>query len=209
MSDKPTLTEIADGANKIVIARTPQLLRLDLACGQSPAPGYEGVDFYAPDAKHKWDLQTYPWPIPDNSVEALRCSHYIEHIPMEYLKDGPHKGKDALFAFFDECYRVMVPGADLHIACPCARNNRAFQDPTHRRFIVAETFLYMNDEWRKMNKLDHYNAKCNFGVSCNPVVSADLAKTRVQEWQNMAFNSYWNVVLDWDAHCKSLKVLKT
>lgn len=209
MSVQDSIRQISESAQKpIIIARAKSLRRLDLACGQVPAAGYEGVDLYAPQAAHKVDLQSYPWPFEDNSVEAIRCSHYIEHIPCDVVRGGPRDGQDALFAFFDECYRIMADGADLHISCPSARSSRAFQDPTHRRFIVAETFLYMNKEWRELNKLDHYRVSCNFGINVNPVILTEVDKSRVDAWKQMAFAHYWNVIMDWDAHLKCLKGAK-
>jgi hypothetical protein len=73
-------------------------------------------------------------------------------------------GKDMFLTFFEECYRILRPGATLTIHCPAQANDRAFQDPTHRRFIVANTFAYINRAWREANKLTHgcYDLKCNF-----------------------------------------------
>ena len=72
-------------------------------------------------------------------------------------------GKDMFFAFMDECYRIMKPDAWMHVVVPSGRSNRAFWDPTHRRFFVQETFLYLAEGWRAINRLDHYRCKCNFG----------------------------------------------
>lgn len=71
------------------------LIKLDLACGQTPKEGYEGVDMYAPNAKYKINLNEFPWPWADSSVDAIYCAHFIEHIPAEDLN-----GKDRLFCFF-------------------------------------------------------------------------------------------------------------
>ncbi len=134
----------------LVLAKAPSHLKLDLACGQMPHEGFEGVDLWE-GAKHRLDLFRCPWPWEDGSVEELHCSHFIEHIPMEEIEHNGRK-KDRLFAFFDECYRILKPGGRMTVFCPNARSNRAFQDPTHRRFIVAETFLYLHKPWRVANK---------------------------------------------------------
>jgi predicted SAM-dependent methyltransferase len=181
--------------------------KLDLACGQSPREGFEGVDIW-PKAQHVVDLMKYPWPFEDNSVFELHCSHYVEHIPMEYVdKNGnptrPGDGVDALFKFFDECHRILVPGGFLTVIVPAARNNRAFQDPTHRRFIVAETFLYLAKAWREMNKLDHYGVKCDYEISVNPTIPIELS-TRAEEVQSTHMNNYWNTVIDFHAKLKAI-----
>lgn len=217
-----------------MISNTPTLgtptreLKIDLACGQTPREGFEGADLLAPNVKYKIDLLKFPWPWESDSVDELHCSHFIEHIPMEYINENHmlpvkvpggeevtgisykhpwinRRGQDLFFAFFDECWRILKktdnpqnPKGKMTVICPCARNNRAFQDPTHRRFIVAETFLYLSREWRQINKLDHYKVDCNFGCNVNPTVPQELT-LRTPEWQNLAFSAYWNTVIDWFA----------
>jgi len=207
------------------IARSPVTRRLDLAGGQNVRLGFEGVDIW-PGAQHVVDLQRYPWPFEDESVLELNCSHYIEHIPMEtisVMQECPGcqglgvlindrtcpvcRGdlqiptgirKDSLFAFFDECWRILVPDGWLFITVPSHRNDRAFQDPTHRRFITQQTFAYTNEDWRRANKLDHYNADCNFIGECNPVVDQSLTLRHPDVAQQRILHQ-WNTVIDWTA----------
>jgi hypothetical protein len=210
------------------IAKPPVTRRLDLASGQNVRQGYEGVDIW-PGSAHVVDLQQYPWPFPDESVLELNCSHYIEHIPMEYVAHGQpsdtcscgrpdarilhNEGgsycvscmrtanrprKDSLFAFFDECYRILVPGGWMHIAVPAHRSDRAFQDPTHRRFITAQTFAYLSEQVRRDWKIDHYEVDCNFIGGCDPVVDASINLRAVEVAQRMIQRD-WNTVIDWSA----------
>ena len=203
---------IPDVALTPVLAKSTMLVKLDLAAGQRPREGFEGVDIW-PGSKHVVDLTKFPWPFADNSVDELHCSHYMEHIPCREVEDrdlvypnigSKLIGKDHLFAFIDECYRILKPGGDMTIIVPALRNNRAFQDPTHRRFYPAETFLYFNAEWRKMNMLDHYNVQCNFGCNVVPSVPQDINLLN-PETASMRINNYWNVVIDWHATLKSAK----
>lgn len=183
-----------------------QELKLDLACGDSKREGFFGVDFVKTDSTDfECNLLKFPWPWADNSVDELHSSHFIEHIPMCYVSPtGEYKtvpdapDKDLLFAFFDECYRILKPGGVLTIFCPCARSNRAFQDVTHRRFIVGETFLYMNKEWRDLNKLSHYNAVCDFGLQIDPLIPMEIGLLH-PEAQQRRVNENWNTVYDWKA----------
>jgi hypothetical protein len=215
------------------IAKPPVTLRLDLASGQNVRDGYEGVDIW-PGSAHVVDLQQYPWPFPDESVLELNCSHYIEHIPMEYVTSQAPAGpcdcgkpplhgeggmlpigdgedrclscmrvfkrpkKDSLFAFFDECYRILVPGGWMHIAVPAHRSDRAFQDPTHRRFITAQTFAYLSEQVRRDWRIDHYEVDCNFIGGCDPVVDASINLRAVEVAQRMIQRD-WNTVIDWSA----------
>ncbi len=189
----------------------PVTLKLDLACGQRAADGFEGVDLHAPNAQHKVDLSSYPWPWADSSVAELRCSHYIEHIMAGYVTndgtpclEGHPEAKDALMKFFDECYRILAPGAWMEVICPSVRSERAFWDPTHRRFIAQITFMYTNAEWRKANGLDHYRVDCDYNGSVNFTTNADIA-AKHPEAQAQPVNNFWNVIHDWIAKLQAVK----
>lgn len=198
------------------IVRAPaKELRLDLACGQTPREGFEGVDIWA-GAKHPLNLLQFPWPWADQSVDELFCSHFVEHIPMCYLTPkGEYvhvptspEDKDLFFAFFDECWRILKPGGLFTLVLPALRSNRAFQDPTHRRFIPSETFLYLHQPWRAANRLDHYGVKCNFVAPVGdgiPAVDGQVPMeegVRAPEVQAVRFNTLWNTVADWVVRMK-------
>jgi len=193
---------MTNGKAALLEAEATKPLRLDLASGQTPREGFDGVDLWS-GARHSIDLLKFPWPWKDSSVDELHCSHFIEHIPMEYLSIGGRR-KDLFFAFFDECWRVLKKDAKLTVICPNARSNRAFQDPTHRRFIVAETFLYLHRPWRESQKLDHYAVDCNFHVQCDPIVPAEIGLLH-PEAQMRRFTESWNVILDWQATLTAIK----
>ena len=202
--------------------------KLDLGAGQNPREGFEGVDIY-PGAKHVVDLLKFPWPFADESVDELHCSHFAEHIHAREIEErdisamhpdvgtiAPDArlavfsarcekfvGQDMFLAFFDECYRILKKDAFMTVIVPALRSNRAFQDPTHRRFIPAETFLYLAAEWRKQNKLDHYRVKCNFGVNVNPTIPQELGLLSA-EHQSRRINESWNCVFDFHAALKKL-----
>jgi hypothetical protein len=203
-----------EAAPAVPTAAPTKPVMLDLACGQNVREGYEGVDIWS-GAKHVVDLWKFPWPWADSSVDTLHCSHHIEHIPCREVEERDLLnvtealkkewiGKDMFLSFFDECWRVLKNGGKMSIITPCARNNRAFQDPTHRRFIVAETFLYLNEGFRKGNKLDHYRVKCNFAVKADPVVLTEMSLLH-PEAQQRRFNESWNTILDWSANLVALK----
>lgn len=198
------------------IVHAPRELKLDLACGQNPKEGFEGVDLYAANAKHKVDLFKFPFPWEDSSVSEIHCSHFIEHLPCREVEERDlalpagldpaqhaelHReliGKDFLFAFFDECYRILRPEGKMMVICPAASGDRAFQDPTHRRFIVQATFFYLWRQWRSDNGLSHYRVNCNFdgNVGCSTLAEYNL---RSPEVQAQKFAECRNQVIDWHA----------
>jgi SAM-dependent methyltransferase len=186
--------------------------KLDLGCGLNPKEGFEGVDLYGDKAKHKVDLFKFPWPFADDSVDEIHCSHFLEHVPAREVEvrdlvflpdDEDHLGQDMLFAFMDECYRILKPEGWMHIIVPSGRSNRAFWDPTHRRFFMQETFLYFNADWRKLNGLQHYRVHTNFGVDVGHTLPQEEA-LRSQDAQTARFQTLWNVTADWIAKLKKL-----
>ena len=100
--------------------------------------------------------------------------------------------------FFDEVYRVLKPGGTVTIIVPYLQNQRAFQDPTHRRFICESTFFYLNAEWRAANKLDHYSVKCHLVGRLDPAIHPEYQALSEGALVPKIKNS-WNVVTDLQA----------
>lgn len=159
-------------------------MKLDLACGQRKELGYEGVDIAAlPGVDHVVDLEMFPWPFDDNVVEAIHCSHYVEHTY-------------DLMAFMDEIWRICAPGALIKIIHPYYTSIRAFQDPTHRRFLGEQSWAYFDANWRKREGLDHYPLVCHYDVvEFGYSVNNDFAGLPPDELRQ-AITHQWNVVDD-------------
>lgn len=178
-------------------------MRLDLACGESPAEGYEGVDWLAPGARHRVDLLRFPWPWEDGTVEALRCSHWLEHVPAAWVRsDGvivpaptAEGDRDLLCAVMDEAWRVLVPGGVFDVVVPSGRSDRAFQDPTHRRFFVEASFRYFNRNWRISHGVEHYLGSCDFEVETCLIVPDELL-TLPEYVQEARYRHEWNTTID-------------
>lgn len=176
-----------------VKAVVSEVVKLDLACGQVPKEGFTGVDIWE-GAQIQCNLFQFPYPFEDNSVDEIHCSHFIEHIPMEYVEING-KPKDMLFAFIDEVHRILKPGGKATLIFPCATSTRAFQDPTHRRFIPAQTAYYFMKAWRDANKLDHYNVECDFDFIIGEAIN-EAWRVRSQDTVIFAKQNYWNTVDD-------------
>lgn len=164
-------------------------LKVDLACGQNKREGFVGMDIAKCEGVDiVRDVLDFPWPFDDGEVEELHSSHFVEHI-------GYDEGRD-LLAFMNEAYRVAAPGATFTIIHPFCKSVRAFQDPTHRRFIPAETWSYFDAEWRKVQRLDHYPITCDWKV-VNIVGGFNYPwNTRSAEAQQFATQHYFDVVAD-------------
>lgn len=212
--------------NTPTLAGSDQELKLDLGAGQSPREGFSGVDLYAPNPTFRVDLFKFPFPWENESVSELHCSHFLEHLPARSvevrdltLADIARKDqsflpayqedkkrfldKDFLFAFMDECYRILKPGGVMTVIVPSGQSVRGFQDPTHRRFFFQETFLYFSKDWRDLNKLDHYNVGCNFALNVQHTCLEEITR-RHPEYQQHAFRHLWNTQIDIHALLKKV-----
>lgn len=162
-----------------VIFREPETLRLDLGSGPRPAEGFKGVDVVPGVTDYCWNLCTGErWPFEGESVDELRSSHFIEHIDAGYVRPVEFGGMprtgtqriDALLFFFDEAFRIAKDGAVFTVQWPALQSVRAFQDPTHRRFIPAEMITYLSRDGRKAMGVEHYGATCNWVGSVQPTI---------------------------------------
>ncbi len=165
-------------------------MKLDIACGDNKREGFTGVDKYKTDSVDiVHDLTVYPWPFEDNSVDEVHCSHYIEHVV-------------DLCAFYQELHRIMKPGAQATLIAPYGKNNRAWQDPTHVRAIVEESFFYLDKNFREMNRLTHYLADVDFEYTVIYSGIDPYWLNKSEEARAFAIRHYWNVVQDIQAVIK-------
>jgi hypothetical protein len=172
-------------AKKIIKSKeTDTFVKYDLACGDNKAPGFLGVDKYKTSSTDLVMDLTEKWKIKDNSVDEIHCSHYIEHVV-------------DLCHFWSELYRVLKVGGKATIIAPYAKSNRAWQDPTHVRCIVEESFLYLMKNFRELNKLSHYLPKdVDFDVVVTYHGLSQEWMLKSEDTRNFAIKHYWNVVSD-------------
>lgn len=169
-------------------------MKLDIACGQNKQEGFRGVDISKDsDADDFHDLTKFPWPYEDSSVEEAFTSHYVEHTP-------------DLIAFMNEVHRILKPDAQIRIVHPHLRSDRAFQDPTHTRFIPEATWHYFTKEWREANKLDHYPINGDFEIQqmFYNGFQGDWGQ-RAEPARQFALQHYWNVAVDLVVDLKAVK----
>lgn len=159
-------------------------IKLDLGCGNHLVKGFTGVDISnKTQAKIICDLEKYPWPWEDNSVDEMYCGHFVEHIT-------------DLFKFMDEAYRVLKKGSLFTVLGPYYTSVRAWQDPTHKRALSEPMFCYFNKAWRKLNELEHYPTKTNFDLIKIEHFTGDEWNGKSQEAMQYAAMHYWNVITD-------------
>ena len=167
--------------------------RIDLACGQRKKEGFEGIDISTDtDADTIINLEGYPWPIEDNSVIEIYCSHYIEHVT-------------DLSKFMHEIHRITKKDAVITFQAPYYSSIRAMQDLTHKRFISENTLIYFSQDWLKINGLDHYNISCNFKIQSNKYTFVPDWKHRAEPAKEYARKHNINIVEDIEITLRTIK----
>jgi predicted SAM-dependent methyltransferase len=119
-------------------------MKLNLGCGQHLLAGYVNVDKYgSPDVKH--DLETFPWPWPDSSVDEFMLHHALEHLGATY---------DVFISIVKEIYRTGRNGAAVKIVVPHPRHDDFMNSPDHVRPITAEMMSLFSKraclEWKRL-----------------------------------------------------------
>lgn len=131
-------------------------MKLNMGCGHNKIDGYLNVDM-SPECQPDLicDLEVLPWVWPDNSVDAVRFNHSLEHLGQQ----------SAVFlGMMKELYRVCRNDAIIEIGVPHPRHDNFIGDPTHVRVITPQLLALfdrrLNDEWKKLgaanSPLAHY-----------------------------------------------------
>lgn len=131
-------------------------MKLDLGCGAKKRDvDYVGVDVNAVEGVDVvWDLRTTPWPWPDNSIDHVFCSHFVEHL----------SGEERI-TFFNELWRILKPGAQAEVITPDWSHASAYGDPTHKWPPMSNWYLvYLDKQWRE-EQVSHIPYTCDFTSS--------------------------------------------
>lgn len=175
-------------------------LKLDLGCGQNKREGFHGVDIAQTDGVDTvCDLFQDRWPFDDDTVDEAFSSHVVEHA---YPVGGP---RDGLIHFMNELHRVCRHDATVEIVHPYGLSKRAFQDPTHCRYLNEHTWPYFSLEARRQMKVDHYPITADFeltGLANGWFPGYELRNDAVRTEHAQ---HYWDVVTDLAVTLRAIK----
>jgi len=144
--------------------------KLDIGCGANKQPGgFVGIDARPLDGVDiVWNLEKFPWPLPDESVSFATAAHILEHITpsapdarlvglidlllkKKVVKEsevkeciGEYDCGPIFLRMMDEIWRIMKPQGQLVISTPHGENKGYAQDPTHVNMIVPATMAYFD-----------------------------------------------------------------
>ena len=105
-------------------------MKLNLGCGFYKLDGFRNVDKFAACNPDEFaDLEVFPWPWGDDSVDEVVMSHVLEHLGQE---------TDVYFTIIKELYRVCCDEAKVRVLVPHPRHDDFLNDPTHVRAVTVE-----------------------------------------------------------------------
>lgn len=109
-------------------------IMLDVGCGDNKQTGFVGMDkrdLKGVDIVH--DLESFPYPLKDESCLTIIGSHIVEHIKPWLMID-----------FMNELWRIMKVQGQLALSTPYAGSAGYWQDPTHCNGCSEATWQYFD-----------------------------------------------------------------
>ena len=95
------------------------------------------------NAAHKprmvWDLNEFPYPLLDNSMDEIHAYEVLEHTGTQ----GDYK---FFFKQFSEFHRILKPGGHFLATVPAANSVWALGDPSHTRIITPEQLIFLSQK---------------------------------------------------------------
>ncbi len=106
--------------NVLLTDSSPKIL--DIGCSRNKMPEAIGMDIdptSQADIFH--DLNRFPYPLEENSIDKIYAKHIIEHLdhPREFLR---------------EIYRILKPGGTAFVETPHFSSRVAYSEPEHKLF---------------------------------------------------------------------------
>ena len=106
-------------------------LWLDLGCGKNAHEGFKGVDKRDLPNVEQINLEHFPWPWAEGSVQVILASQIVEHLdPSNSIN------------FMNECHRILEDDGLLVVITPYGTSERHYQDPTHKNPWIRYTPFY-------------------------------------------------------------------
>lgn len=125
---------------------------VDFGAGLAKTPGHIGIDvIQGSDIVLNLDDPLLKLPFKDESIDGARSHHFIEHIIN-------------IIPFMNEVYRCLKVGAVIELSTPNAFSSQFWQDPTHKKGFVPESFLYFRKDSPFEKEQKEYGITARFEV---------------------------------------------
>jgi SAM-dependent methyltransferase len=121
---------------------------LNIACGNTPIEGAVNHDrtLFAPYVAIAFDLNVLPWPIADDTYDALIAHSIVEHL-------------NSFYDFFNEAHRILRSRGTIDVIVPYYDHINVAIDPTHKRGYVVESFHFLDPDTKWGKKAHMYSDK--------------------------------------------------
>jgi predicted SAM-dependent methyltransferase len=131
-------------------------MRLDIGCGAKKEEDWIGIDsrdINGVDIVH--DLETFPWPIEDETCQEVKAFHILEHLEKRkfFSLDSP--------CVMSEIWRILKPSGILEIAFPPAETEAYHSDPTHVNPLSPLQFRHMDPT---LDQYENYRPPFRFRI---------------------------------------------
>ena len=103
------------------------MIKLNLGCGKDIKSGYVNLDIVDYGGNQIHDINTFPYPFPENHFDEIYASHILEHI-------------DNFNKTITELYRILKPNGTMIVYAPFFLNTKYFGDPDHKIPFSIRTF---------------------------------------------------------------------
>lgn len=90
-----------------------------------------------------FDLNKFPYPLDDNSMQCIRAYDVLEHI-------------EDVIGFMNECHRIIKKGGVMDLRVCGWRNPNAWVDITHKRLMDVKSMDYFDPSTDLGNQYSFY-----------------------------------------------------
>ena len=127
------------------------MTKINLGAGTDIRDGYINHDIAKlPGIDVVHDLNSYPWPWEEGSVDEIVALDLLEHL-------------DDFMSAMEEIHRVMTPGGRVIIKVPYWNSSFFHMDPTHKRGFHEVTFQFF-DPAKKACEARPYYSRARFSI---------------------------------------------
>ena len=146
-------------------------MKLNLGCGAKKKEGYVNCDHYYDDVDMKFDLNKFPYPFKDDSVDEIFMQAVLEHL-------------DDIVSVLGECFRILKMDGKLIIKeFPYVSGISRYEDITHKHCCSWKTFhKFVLDD-----KLSGYNTQYYTG---------GFAFSKIKQKIVFGRMLFWNIVIE-------------
>lgn len=155
---------------------------VNLGCGNKKEKGEIGVDIIpSPYVDIVANLNEYPLPFEDNSIDMVKSSHVFEHL-------------DNIILLMEDIHRILKPNGILEFTVPHVSNIEYFRDPTHKHSFTLGTMDYFVRDKKPIEytkvEFEYIERKLVFGKGIRSKIGKVLSRISERRYEKYHCWSY-------------------